>query len=234
VSEPVSGAAPPPSSSGGGKKTGGLTRNQWIIVALVGVGAVAWFWWKRSKSASSAASTSAAGTQGAATGGCTDASGNPTPCEEMAGIDYSGQLSTMQTELESILAAESIPAPAGPAGPSGPAGPAGPTGPAPSPPGQVTRYPAVAFTATKLNNTSALVKFKPLSSPTPVPSTYTIEAWTVAGQVASQQTVSAPDSTGGQGQYTVTGLKHGTCYNVRVWANGGKQAPPGNTEKVCV
>jgi hypothetical protein len=230
VSEATGATADPPgSSSSGGKKTLGLTRSQWLIGAAVFIGALAWFWY-RSRSKASSGTASTASTAAPATGECTDANGNPTPCEEMAGIDYSGQLSTIQTELESVLAAGAQTGPTGPAGPTGPTGPTGTTTTA----AQVSQYPAVSFTVSKLNSTSAKVTFHPLTSPTPVPASYTIEAWTVAGQVASQQTVSAPDSTGGVGQYTITGLKSGSCYNVRVWANGGKTAPTGTTEKVCV
>jgi hypothetical protein len=219
VSEPS--IESPPAPKGSGAKLFGLNRNTVIIVGLATLAGVAYYIWKSRKDAAATASTSS--TQpGGTTGECMDANGNPTPCEDMAGVDYSGQLSVLQTELESVLAGQGT-------------GTTTTTTPPPATtPTQVNQYPSISFTAKKLNATAIAVQFKALTTPTPVPQSYTIEAWTVAGAKASVQTVTAPDSTGGSGQYTITGLKAGTCYNIRVWANGGKVAPTGTTEKVCL
>jgi hypothetical protein len=221
MSEPSIGTPPPP--KGGGAKLFGMNRNTVIIIGVATLAGVGYYIWKSRKAATTTAANP--NQQTGTTGECTDANGNPTPCEDMAGVDYSGQLSVLQTEIESLLAQQ------------GTGTTTGTTTTTTTPPPaatQVNQYPSISFTAKKLNSTAIAVQFKALTSPTPVPTSYTIEAWTVAGAKASVQTVTAPDSTGGSGQYTITGLKAGTCYNVRVWANGGKVAPTGTTEKVCL
>jgi hypothetical protein len=98
---PDPGPAGPPKA--GGKKVMGMDRTTLIIVAValaVGIG------WYILKSRKAAAAANTAATPAPTTGQCTDANGNPTPCEQMAGIDYSGQLSVLQTEIESMLAAQ--------------------------------------------------------------------------------------------------------------------------------
>jgi hypothetical protein len=211
---------PPPAPKGGGAKLFGMNRNTVIIVGLATVAGVAYYIWKSRQGASTAAANP--NQQTGTTGECTDANGNPTPCEDMAGVDYSGQLSVLQTELESVLAGQGTAATTTTS-----------TGTTTAPT-QVNQYPSISFTAKKLNSTAIAVQFKALTTPTPVPTSYTIEAWQLNGAKASVQTVTAPDSTGGSGQYTITGLHAGWCYNVRVWANGGKTAPTGTTEKVCL
>jgi hypothetical protein len=91
------GARPP---AGAQKKTSlGLTKQQLYYGGGAFVIALVWFVWHRKQQAA------AASTQQTATSSeCTDAQGNPTPCAEANGIDYSGQLSVIQTELESLLA----------------------------------------------------------------------------------------------------------------------------------
>jgi hypothetical protein len=54
------------------------------------------------------------------------------------------------------------------------------------------------------------------------------------GKLAQYLTVNAPDTANGQAQATVSGLHPGWSYNVRVWANGGKVAPPGAQEKLTI
>jgi hypothetical protein len=212
---------PPVSKPGSGKKVLGMNRQTVVIFGVALVGAMAFLLWKRGRASSSTAAAS--GTQTGATGECTDANGNPTPCEDMAGIDYSGQLSTIQTEVETIASQDT----------SGTGTGTG-TGTTTTAPTQVNQYPSVPFTAKKNNATSIIVSFKALTSPTPVPQSYTVEAWQLNGKVASVQTLTAPDSTGGTGNVTINGLTPKFCYNIRVWANGGKVAPPGTTTKVCL
>lgn len=214
----------PAAPKGGGAKLFGMNRTTVIVVGLATLAGVGYYIWKSRKDAA-AATTANPNQQTGTTGECTDANGNPTPCEDMAGVDYAGQLSVLQTELESLLAGQGTAATG--------TGTTTTTTPPPAPT-QVSQYPVVPFTAKKLNSTAISVQFKALTSPTPVPTSYTIEAWQMNGAKASVQTVTAPDSTGGSGQYTITGLRAGWCYNVRVWANGGKTAPAGTTEKVCL
>lgn len=63
--------------------------------------AVGYFWWRNRQSSSAPAAASGTGTTG-----CTDSTGASVPCPDASGIDYSGELSVIQSELESLLAAE--------------------------------------------------------------------------------------------------------------------------------
>lgn len=213
-----------PVSKAGGPKVLGMPRQTVIIFGVALAVAVGYFLWKRRGASAAAANPNA---QKGMSGECTDANGNPTPCVDMAGVDYAGQLSVIQTELESIAAGQGSAA-------SPPAtAPTGTTAPPPAAT-QVQQYPMVPFTAKKLNSNTIQVTFSALTSPTPAPGSYTIEAWQLNGKVAAQQTITAPDTTGGKGSATINGLHPAWCYNVRVWANGGKAAPSGTTEKVCL
>ncbi len=80
--------APAP-SGGGGKKIFGLPRNVVIIGAVTFLGALGYIIWKRSQAKAAATTTAAANTAS------TTANSN---------IDYSGELSVIQTELEALLA----------------------------------------------------------------------------------------------------------------------------------
>lgn len=98
---PPAGHAPAGGRHGTGLPVSKTTLAIGGTAVVVGVG---WYWYKSRKSSSAAAAGSAS-SAGTLTGECSDANGNPTPCEDMAGVDYSGQLSVLQTELESIAAA---------------------------------------------------------------------------------------------------------------------------------
>lgn len=201
----------------GGQKIMGMPP-VFFYGAVAGVAALVWMVYKSRKAGAAGSGT---GTQPASTGSCTDANGNPTPCTELAGVDYSGQLSTEQTELEALLS-QTSPAPT----------PA-PT-PAPAAPTQVDKYPNVSFTARPQNSSTILITFHALTSPTPLPTSYTVEAWQLNGKVAAQQTINAPDTSGGNGAVTLSGLHPAWCYKIRLWANGGKQAPDSMTPQVCM
>jgi hypothetical protein len=100
---------------------------------------------------------------------------------------------------------------------------------------QVNQYPAPSgLKVAKLTNTTAKVNWNYLTSPTPKPTSYTIAVYQLNGKLAQYLTVNAPDTSGGTAQATVTGLHPGWQYNVKVWANGGKVAPPGATEKLTL
>lgn len=109
------GSRPP---AGGQKKTSlGLTKQQLYYGGGAFVVALVWFVWHRKQQAA------AASTQQTATSSeCTDAQGNPQPCAEANGIDYSGQLSVIQTELESLLAGGAAPPGSGGTGGGGTGG----------------------------------------------------------------------------------------------------------------
>jgi len=109
MSQPTTAAAGRADSPGAGtkapaKKYAGLTRNQWLIVGALAVGALVYIVWKKRSQSSAAAPASSTASE------CTDANGNSVPCDQS---DYSGQLSALQTELESLLAAEGQSAAAG-------------------------------------------------------------------------------------------------------------------------
>jgi hypothetical protein len=104
----------------------------------------------------------------------------------------------------------------------------------PGPPAQANQYPAPAhMTVSKLSNTSAKVNWDYVTSVSPKPTSYTIAVYQMNGKLAQYFTVN-PDTKSSQGQATVTGLHPGWQYNVQVWANGGKVAPPGAKAKLSL
>lgn len=90
----------PETATTGGRILGLRPRTALITAGLALGGALAYMWW-RNRQASAAASTAATSTTG-----CTDANGNAVPCPDSSGVDYSGELSVIQTELESLLASQ--------------------------------------------------------------------------------------------------------------------------------
>lgn len=91
----MSETAPEPRPGGGGKKILGVPRTTFFIAmggaVLVGL---AFFWWRNYQAAQAGASAGSGGTSGNDTGN----------------IDTSGQLSTIQAELETLLQEEGAPA----------------------------------------------------------------------------------------------------------------------------
>lgn len=77
----------------------GLTNKQWLIAGGIGVAALAYFLWRKYQAAQQAAANNAATTNTSSE--CTDDNGNSVPCDS----DDSGELSALQTELESLMAA---------------------------------------------------------------------------------------------------------------------------------
>jgi hypothetical protein len=78
----------------------------------------------------------------------------------------------------------------------------------------------------KLSNTSVKLVWNYITSVTPKPTSYTIAVYNMAGKLVSQTTVNAPDTASGQAVATVAGLPSKQKLQYRVWANGGKIAPP--------
>jgi hypothetical protein len=97
----------------------------------------------------------------------------------------------------------------------------------PRPP-SVSKYAAPTGLSTKkASATSLTATWKNLTGVTPPPSSYTVAVYSSAGKLLSQQTVNAPDTTGGNSTATITGLPSGSKnLQVHVWANGGQLAPP--------
>jgi hypothetical protein len=210
MSEPAPDTAP--SSSGSGvfaRKLGPLPMWAWMGIGLAV--ALGYYYWKQNKSSAAASSTAqtAASTAASGAAGGTDSSLVP----QFVNQTY------VENQPPTAPAATSTP-------------PATTTPPAAA---QVSQYPApTGAKVTKLTSTSAKVNWNYLNSPTPKPQSYTVAAYTTSGKLAQYLTVASPDTASGQGQATLTGLKSGTTYNVQVWANGGKVAPPGATVKLSL
>lgn len=118
-----------------------------------------------------------------------------------------------------------------PPAPTLPATPATPT----AAPAQAGKYPAPANEkVSKLTSTSAKINWDYITGTSPKPTSYTIGVYQQNGKLAQQFTVNAPDTAGGTAQATVTGLHPGWKYNIHVWANGGKVAPPHSTAELTL
>lgn len=118
--------------------------------------------------------------------------------------------------------------------PQAPSTPTGTGTPAPSN-AQASKYPApTGLKLAKLSGTSAKVNWDYITSVTPKPTSYTVAVYQLNGKLAQQFTVNAPDTASGAAQATITGLHPGWQYNVNVWANGGKTAPPHVTGKLTL
>lgn len=97
---------------------------------------------------------------------------------------------------------------------------------------QVTKYPAPGGLAvTAKTPTSVTIRWNQTSPPA---ATFTVALYQMNGKTAYQGTVAVPDTTGGGGTATVTGLHSKYAYTIHVWANGGKQAPPAASTKVTL
>jgi hypothetical protein len=94
-----------PERPGSEKKIAGIPRTAAIIIIAV-IGGIAFIWWRNRAASSASSQTTAADT---------------------TGIDYGGELSTLQSEYGNL--ASEISAMQGTAGPPGPPGPKGPPGP---------------------------------------------------------------------------------------------------------
>lgn len=113
-----------------------------------------------------------------------------------------------------------------------------PPNPTPTPPKPITvgQYPApTGLSTSKVSSTSLKATWTNLTSPTPVPASYTVAVYSKGGQTLSQQTVNAPDTTGGKSTVTITGLPaNSQGLQVHVWANGGATAPPHAASTVSI
>lgn len=183
----------------------------WAWLLVITVAGLGFYLYEKHKKGAAPATPATAAAQ-AAPGQVTGAQNVP---------DYVSQVSVYNQEPAEAAAPAAPPVPVQPGGPPKPA----PTG--------VTRYPApTGVTVSKLSASSALVKFRNVSTPTPAPTSYTIAAFDKGGHLAAQETVN-PDEKGGLTQATLQGLKRG-AYTIRVWANGGKVAPPGTNVSVTL
>lgn len=210
MSEPSPETAP---SSGSSKnvftrKLGALPLWAWMGIGLAV--ALGYYYWKQSTG-------SAAGAKNAAS---QSASQSP---EAAGGVDSN----LVPQFVNQTYVQNQPPAPTMPSSSPTPAAPAAST--------QADKYPAPTGTsAAKLTNTSAKINWNYITGTTPKPTSYTIALYQQNGKLAQQFTVNAPDTAGGTAQATVTGLHPGWQYNVQIWANGGKTAPPHSTAKLTL
>jgi hypothetical protein len=213
MSEQAPETAPAARSSGGNtftRKLGPLPVWAWMGIALAM--ALAYWYLKNRKAVSAAQGTPTSTGSAASTGQTTDSSLIP---------QFVNQVYTQNAPPE--------PGPPGPAGPTGVAGPTGATGTPgkTAPVAQANQYPAPTGLVSKaLSKTSVQLQWNYITSPTPKPTSYTIAAYSTAGKLVSQTTINAPDTASGRASATVSGLPSGQKLQYRVWANGGKVAPP--------
>jgi hypothetical protein len=187
----------------------------WAWMGLALALALTYYFIKKDK-ASASTSTTAAGVGTA--GGTTDSSLIPQFVN--------------QTYVQG--APPSVPGATGATGAPGATGATGAAGSTPSA-AQASIYPAPANeTVSKLSNTTAKVNWAYITSASPKPTSYTVAAYTTAGKLAQQITVNAPDTASGIATATLSGLSKGTKYDIHVWANGGKQAPPHSTAELTL
>lgn len=208
MSESAPEATPAARSSGNvfTRKLGALPLWAWMGIGLAV--ALGYYYWKQS-TGSGAAAKSAAASAGAG--------------QAAGGVD-----SNLVPQFVNQTYVQSAPPQPGMPGPTGPPGPSGSTA-------QASKYPAPANEkVSKLTSTSAKINWDYITGTSPKPTSYTIGVYQLNGKLAQQFTVNAPDTAGGTAQATVTGLHPGWKYNVHVWANGGKIAPPHSTAQLAL
>lgn len=193
--------------SGSGKNVFTRKLGALPLWAWMGIGlavALGYYYWKQSTGSKAAASTSAASSGQAA-----------------GGVDSN----LVPQFVNQTYVQGSPPAPTLPATPSTPT----------AAPAQAGKYPAPSNEkVSKLTSTSAKINWDYITGTSPKPTSYTIGVYQLNGKLAQQVTVNAPDTAGGTAQATITGLHPGWKYNVHVWANGGKVAPPHSTAELTL
>lgn len=222
-------AAPPQPQPGGvasqpGGMAGTFTRKIGPLpVWAWGVIAAGAYWaYSKYKGTSSASSVSASGTSGG------PAATAPAGVDPQTGMSYAEEYGAAQLQVNQLSDQQAYqPSSSSPAAVAG-ATPALDNAPGSAPSGTVVnQYPApTGIKVTGVTATSAVITFAAVSSPTPVPLTYTVAVYDPSGIVATQETVAG---TVGTITATVSGLKSNTKYTVTAWANGGAVAPPGAT-----
>jgi hypothetical protein len=213
----------PERSSGGNaftRKVGPLPLWGWM--AIIAVVAFAYSYYKKSKA------TSSAGTSTASTTTAVGSNNTPGGVDSSLVPQFINQTYNQETPpaAPNVTVNNTLPAP-----------PVGGTQPSPTPaptqtttvkPPSVKQYQAPSGLSTKkVTSTSLTATWNNLTGVTPPPSSYTVAIYSSAGKLLSQQTINAPDTTGGKSTATITGLPaNATGLQVHVWANGGQLAPP--------
>ena len=226
--QPATRADPPPPS---GKKIAGLPRNQFLLIAGLGIAAIVGVIVINRRRKAAAATTTATGTGGCPDGSAPDANGN---CPQST--DIAGELATLQTEIGDLQAAQGG---SGGGGSSGTVGgstaapppttgtPGGTSSAAPSTPGTTSgsfKFPApTGLKATRVSSHGCTLSWNAVTGPGgQKPAGYSVHT---TGGGTSYTHIAAGTSTGEYGPGG-TNLKPGTSYTSEVWANGGPVAPP--------
>lgn len=201
-----------PRSSGGNvftRKVGPLSMWVWMLIALI----IAIVYYLYKKNSSSSSSTTAAAAAGNAPGGV-DSSLVP----QFINQTYN---ETVPPAAPNVTVNNTLPTP-----PTGGTQPSTGGQTAAPKPIQVSKYAApTGLRTTKVSSTSLKATWSNLTGANP-PSSYTVAVYD-AGKLVDQQTVNAPDTTGGKSTVTLTGLPaNAKNLEVHVWANGGALAPP--------
>lgn len=220
--------APKGGGAGLNKKLGPLPVWAWAVGGGA-LAAVAWKWWtgRKSKAGTSGSSAPTLGTQ--SINACYDQYGNTVPCQ---GYTAASQYDTLLAAIQGLQGGQgtSVPTTSTTTTPTTSTSPTPTSSSCPA-----NQYPAPSgVTAKAVSSTSASVQWNTLSGQACPPSSYTVAVYQLNGKTVSYGTTSCPDQTGGKCSATVTGLHPGWSYNVHVWANGGKVAPPHASAKVSL
>lgn len=104
MSQATTATARKPAPGGGKRILGMKPMTAYLVFGGVLLAGIGIYLWKQHQAAAAAAAAPAADTN--TNGDCTDSQGNTVPCPGDGDQDYSGELSAIQTELESVLAAQ--------------------------------------------------------------------------------------------------------------------------------
>lgn len=192
----------------------------WSWVAIAGGGFLVWRYFSSSGSASTSTSTTPVTTPS-------------TPADQVPQFVnqfyLSGVAPTSTNASASVsTSGTSTPVTPPPTNPTNPPGtPRQPTSPVTANQ-QVNQFPPPTnLRATGVTSSGVTLTWNPVPSGSIYPQSYTVRIYNGKGTDLSDTTVATPDTTGGQGTTTITGLPAKSSLRANVWANGGKVAPKG-------
>lgn len=227
-----------------GRKILGMTQGQLLIVAGIALAGGAFLLWRRRKAQAAQQDQGATATGGGGgSGTCPD--GSTADC---AGLcpdgstpqgcpDYSGQLSTLQSEIGNLQSGAAQGAGGGGDGgtipPAVPGQPGTTPAPSPAPAAGGWAFPAPAVQAHNVSKTGYRLSWQPVTGPGgQKPVSYTIQTTQLNGKKVDQfntrSTSTAEYGLGGKG------LHPGWSYKTEVWANGSPRPSPHSTVQVAL
>jgi hypothetical protein len=181
----------PAGSAPGGRKILGLKPKTALITAgIVLAAAIGYLLWKRSQASSTAASTA-------------DTSGTDTTGSSDSGVDYGGELSVIQSELEDLLAADAGAGTGSGTGTATGTGGDGATNPIVKPPAKTTVPPGSTKTAPK-----------PVTGTTKPPAPAGVHATKVTPTSVTLAWSKSPNATGYTVRVTYQDKLVGAAHNV--------------------